>query len=152
MAQKKKLKVPKIKGIKSSKKPTKPSPALIRKILRGPLFWIVAALIAVSIFGQISTTGKEFIKVETSTILNEISKDNVKSAIVIDRDQKVRVVLKDGEFVDGASKLEASYIKGQESVRPVSKISSMIKTFLPKISLSKSFKILTTPLDFVPAP
>ena len=96
MAQKKKLKVPKIKGIKSGKKPTKPSPALIRKILRGPLFWIVAALITVSIFGQISTTGKEFIKVETSTILNEISKDNVKSAIVIDRDQKVRVVLKDG--------------------------------------------------------
>ncbi len=114
MAQKKKLKVPKIKGIKSGKKPTKPSPALIKKILRGPLFWIVAALIGVSIFGQISTTGKEFIKVETSTILNEISKDNVKSAIVIDRDQKVRVVLKDGEFVDGASKLEASYIKGQE--------------------------------------
>lgn len=114
MAQKKKLKVPKIKGIKSGKKPTKPSPALIKKILRGPLFWIVAALIAVSIFGQISTTGREFIKVETSTILNEISKDNVKSAIVIDRDQKVRVVLKDGEFVGGASKLEASYIKGQE--------------------------------------
>ncbi|CAB4541209.1 MAG: ATP-dependent zinc metalloprotease FtsH [Actinobacteria bacterium] len=116
MAQKKKLKVPKIKGIKSGKKPTKPSPALIRKILRGPLFWIVAALITVSIFGQISTTGKEFIKVETSTILNEISKDNVKSAIVIDRDQKVRVVLKDGEFVEGASKLEASYVKGQEAL------------------------------------
>ncbi len=56
MAQKKKLKVPKIKGIKNGKKPTKPSPALIRKILRGPLFWIVAALITVSIFGQISTT------------------------------------------------------------------------------------------------
>ena len=116
MAQKKKLKVPKIKGIKSGKKPTKPSPALIRKILRGPLFWIVAALITVSIFGQISTTGKEFTKVETSTILNEISNNNVKSAIVIDRDQKVRVVLKNGEFVDGASKLEASYIKGQEEL------------------------------------
>lgn len=116
MAQKKKLKVPKIKGIKSGKKPTKPSPALIRKILRGPLFWIVAALIAVSVFGQISTTGREFIKVETSTILNEISKDNVKSAIIIDRDQKVRVVLKDGEFVEGASKLEASYVKGQEAL------------------------------------
>jgi len=116
VAQKKKLKVPKIKGIKSGKKPTKPSPALIRKILRGPLFWIVAALISVSIFGQISTTGKEFTKVETSTILNEISNNNVKSAIVIDRDQKVRVVLKNGEFVDGASKLEASYIKGQEGL------------------------------------
>ena len=108
--------MPKLKGLKSGKKPTKPSPQLIRRILRGPLFWIIAALIGVSIFGQISTSGKEFITVDTSVILNEISKDNVKSAIVIDREQKVRVVLKDGEFVDGASHLEASYVTGQEPI------------------------------------
>lgn len=114
MVQKKKLKVPRIKELKGGKKPSKPSPVLVKKILRGPLFWIVAALVAVSIFGQISTTGKEFLRVETSTILNEISRNTVKSAIVIDRDQKVRVELKSGEFVDGASKLEAFYIKGQE--------------------------------------
>ena len=116
MAQKKQIKMPKLKGLKSGKKPTKPSPQLIRRILRGPLFWIIAALIGVSIFGQISTSGKEFITVDTSVILNEISKDNVKSAIVIDREQKVRVVLKDGEFVDGASHLEASYVTGQEPI------------------------------------
>ena len=116
MAQKKNFKVPKLKGLKSGKKPSKPSPQLAKRILRGPLFWIIAALITVSIFGQISTTGKEFTKVDTSTILNEIAKDNVKSAIVIDREQKVRVVLKDGEFVEGASKLEASYVSGQESL------------------------------------
>ena len=116
MAQKKKVKIPKLKGFSSGKKPTKPSPQLARRILRGPLFWIVAALVAVSIFGQISTTGKEFTKVDTSVILNEISQDHVKSAIVIDRDQKVRVVLKDGELVDGASRLEASYVTGQEQL------------------------------------
>ena len=116
MAQKKKVKIPKLKGFSSRKKPTKPSPQLARRILRGPLFWIVAALVAVSIFGQISTTGKEFTKVDTSVILNEISQDHVKSAIVIDRDQKVRVVLKDGELVDGASRLEASYVTGQEQL------------------------------------
>ena len=114
MAQKKKVKIPKLKGFSSRKKPTKPSPQLARRILRGPLFWIVAALVAVSIFGQISTTGKEFTKVDTSVILNEISQDHVKSAIVIDREQKIRVVLKDGELADGASKLEASYVTGQE--------------------------------------
>jgi cell division protease FtsH len=48
--------------------------------------------------------------------LNEISQNNVKSAIVIDRDQKIRVVLKDGELADGASKLEASYVAGQEQL------------------------------------
>ena len=116
MAQKKKVKIPKLKGFSSRKKPAKPSPQLARKILRGPLFWIVAALVAVSIFGQISTTGKEFTKVDTSVILNEISQDHVKSAIVIDREQKIRVVLKDGELADGASKLEASYVTGQEQL------------------------------------
>jgi len=116
VAQKKKVKIPKLKGFSSRKKPTKPSPQLARRILRGPLFWIVAALFAVSIFGQISTTGKEFTKVDTSVILNEISQDHVKSAIVIDREQKIRVVLKDGELADGASKLEASYVTGQEQL------------------------------------
>jgi len=116
VAQKKKVKIPKLKGFSSRKKPTKPSPQLARRILRGPLFWIVAALVAVSIFGQISTTGKEFTKVDTSVILNEISQDHVKSAIVIDREQKIRVVLKDGELADGASKLEASYVTGQEQL------------------------------------
>ena len=118
MAPKKKIKIPKLKlkELSGKKKPAKPSPALAKRILRGPLFWIVAALVAVSIFGQISTTGKEFTKVDTSVILNEISQDHVKSAIVIDRDQKVRVVLKDGELVDGASRLEASYVTGQEQL------------------------------------
>ena len=116
MAQKKKVRIPKLKGFSSGKKPTKPSPQLARRILRGPLFWIIAALVAVSIFGQISTTGKEFTKVDTSVILNEISQNNVKSAIVIDRDQKIRVVLKDGELVEGASKLETSYVAGQEQL------------------------------------
>ena len=114
MSKKKKFNIPKFKGFKSAKKPVKPSPQTARRILRGPLFWIITALIAVSIFGQISTTGEEFKKVETSVILNEISLNNVQSAIIIDRDQKVRVVLKNGEFVDGAAKLEASYVSGQE--------------------------------------
>jgi len=116
VSQKKSFKFPKFKELKNTKKPTKPSPAAARKILRGPLFWIIAALIAVSIFGQISATGEEFKKVETSVILNEISLNNVKSALVIDREQKVQVVLKDGEFVDGAAKIEASYVAGQEAL------------------------------------
>jgi len=116
VSQKKSFKFPKFKGMKNTKKPNKSSPAAARKILRGPLFWIIAALVAVSIFGQISATGEEFKKVETSVILNEISLNNVKSALVIDREQKVQVVLKDGEFVDGSAKIEASYVAGQEAL------------------------------------
>ena len=116
MRQKKSFKFPKFKGLNSGKKPAAKSPPSARKILRGPLFWIIAALIAVSVFGQISATGEEYKKVETSAILNEISLNNVKSALVVDRDQKVQVILKDGEFVDGSAKIEASYVAGQEAL------------------------------------
>ena len=116
MSQKKKFKLPKFKVNKGNKKAAQSSPQIAKKILRGPLFWIIAALIAVSVFGQISTSGEEFEKVETSLILNEISLNNVESALVIDKEQKVQVVLKDGEFVDGSNKLEASYVAGQEAL------------------------------------
>ncbi len=116
MTQKKSFKFPKFKGLTSGKKPVSKSPQSAKKIFRGPLFWIIAALIAVSIFGQISATGEEYKKVETSAILNEISLNNVESALVIDRDQKVQVILKNGEFVDGSSKIEASYVAGQEAL------------------------------------
>lgn len=83
-------------------------------MLRGPLFWIVAALVAVSVFGRISGSGAQFIKVDTSTVLAEISNNQVDSVLLIDKDQKIRVILKAGEFVKGSSRLEASYVAGQE--------------------------------------
>jgi len=116
VSQKKKFKFPKLKVNKGNKKAAQSSPQIAKKILRGPLFWIIAALVAVSVFGQISTSGEEFKKVETSLILNEISLNNVESALVIDKEQKVQVVLKDGEFVEGSNKLEASYVAGQEAL------------------------------------
>jgi cell division protease FtsH len=116
VSQKKKFKFPKLKVNKGNKKAAQSSPQIAKKILRGPLFWIIAALIAVSVFGQISTSGEEFKKVETSLILNEISLNNVESALVIDKEQKVQVVLKDGEFVEGSNKLETSYVAGQEAL------------------------------------
>jgi cell division protease FtsH len=94
----------------------KGAPLSFRRILRGPLFWIVAALFAVSIFGQISTGTNNYTVVDTSVILNELSQDKVESAVVIDRDQKIKVILKSGQFVDGAQRLEASYVVGQEQL------------------------------------
>jgi cell division protease FtsH len=94
----------------------KSAPLTLRRVLRGPLFWIIAALFAVSIFGQISTGSNNYTVVDTSVILNELSQDKVQSAIVIDRDQKIKVVLKGGEFVEGSQRLEASYVVGQEQL------------------------------------
>ena len=86
----------------------------MRKIMRGPLFWIILALIVISVFGRISGSGNQFVKVDTSTILAKISSNNVESALVVDKDQKIQVILKSGQFVKGSSRLEASYVTGQE--------------------------------------
>ena len=58
----------------------------IRKLMRGPLFWIVLALIIVVALGRISGSGATYTSVDTSRILDEISKDKVDSAVVIDKE------------------------------------------------------------------
>ena len=81
-----------------------------------PLFWIIIAIIVISIFGRISNSGNQFIKVDTSTVLAEISSNKVDSALLIDKDQKLQVILKSGVYYNGSQKLETSYVSNQEQL------------------------------------
>ena len=115
-----------------------------QKILRGPLFWIIVAIFAVSIFGQITSASNSYTDIKTSQAIAAISKSQVESAILIDRSQKIRLVLTSGNTIKGSSKVEASYIARQEptlidvlSANPPSKgwtvdvpKQSMLTTFL----------------------
>lgn len=82
--------------------------------MRGPLFWIVLALILVVALGRISGSGAAYTAVDTSTVLAEISQNKVESALVIDKDQKIQIILKSGESVNGATHLVANYVANQE--------------------------------------
>ena len=86
----------------------------IRRWLRAPLFWIIIAIVVISVFGRISNSGNQFIKVDTSTVLAEISANKVDSALLVDKDQKIQVILKSGVYVNGSQKLEANYVANQE--------------------------------------
>jgi len=88
----------------------------MRRWLRMPLFWIIIAIIVISIFGRISNSGNQFIKVNTSTVLAEISSNKVDSALLIDKDQKIQVILKSGVYYNGSQKLETSYVSNQEQL------------------------------------
>jgi cell division protease FtsH len=107
MAEKKKKKSP------STKKVTVKKPNM-RKIMRGPLFWILLALIAISFFGNISGSGAKFVKVDTSKVLSAITENKVESARVIDKDQRIEIVLKKGEYINGSNQVFASYVTGEE--------------------------------------
>jgi cell division protease FtsH len=86
----------------------------IRKFTRGPLFWIVLGILAVTFFGQISSASSKFTEVKTSQILDAISKGQVATATVVDKDQIIKVELSDSYKINGSSKVQASYIVRQE--------------------------------------
>ena len=99
----------------NDKKPAKKVPTTrAGKIFRGPLFWIVVAILAVSIFGQITSAGNRYTEIGTSQAIDAISQSKVESAVLVDKSQKIRLILKAGNLIKGASKVEASYIARQE--------------------------------------
>ena len=133
---------------KKSDKPAEKKPELpktrMQKILRGPLFWIIVAIFGVSIFGQISSATNRYTEIKTSQAIAAISQSQVESAVLIDRSQKIKLVLSSGNSIKGSTKVEASYIARQEptlidalSANPPSKgwtvdvpKQSMLMTFL----------------------
>ena len=85
-----------------------------QKIFKGPLFWIILAIFAVTIFGQITSAAGRYTQVETSQVVDAISKAQVESAVIIDKSQKIQLILTPGNTIKGSSKVEASYVARQE--------------------------------------
>ena len=99
----------------NAKKPGKKAPTTrAGKFFRGPLFWIVVAILAVTVFGQVTGAGNRYTEIGTSRALAAISQSEVESAVLVDKSQKIRLILKPGVLIKGDSKVEASYILRQE--------------------------------------
>ncbi|MFM8384358.1 MAG: ATP-dependent metallopeptidase FtsH/Yme1/Tma family protein, partial [Actinomycetota bacterium] len=107
-----KIKKPKLPNRQSNKPGAKPPVRLTRR----PLFWILVAIAAVTIFGQISSSGSQFTKVNTSEAMAAITRGDVEAATIVDREQVIRLILKPGIAVEGATQVEASYVTGQEPI------------------------------------
>jgi cell division protease FtsH len=101
--------------IKRPKLPIKPGKTP-QRLTRRPLFWILVAIVLVTFVGQISSGGNQFTKVETSQVMGAITRGDVEAATIVDRAQIIRIVLKPGSAIDGATKVEASYVSGQEPI------------------------------------
>ena len=107
-------KKPATKATKDKKAAKKVPTSRAGRIVRGPLFWIVVAILGVTIFGQISSVGNRYDEIGTSQALDAIAQSKVESALVIDKSQKLQLILKPGELINGSSKVEASYVARQE--------------------------------------
>jgi cell division protease FtsH len=86
----------------------------VKKYLRSPFTWLIVAMLLAIGYTQFLNLNKSFKVVDTSTVLSVISSQQADSVLLVDKEQLIRVVLKAGVQIDGASKLEASYITAQE--------------------------------------
>ncbi|CAB5063461.1 unannotated protein [freshwater metagenome] len=86
----------------------------VKKYLKSPFTWLIVVMLLAIGYTQFMNLNKSFKVVDTSTVLSVISAQQADSVLLVDKEQLIRVVLKAGVVIDGASKLEASYITAQE--------------------------------------
>ena len=79
----------------------------LKKILRGPIFWIAIAIIFVLVGSSLISGVGAPEELDTSAAISEISDGNVDTATITDRDQVLELVLKNGETV------RSTYVTGQ---------------------------------------
>jgi len=79
----------------------------IKRIVRGPIFWIVVVVLLALVLAEIMSNAGGYKKVDTSEVINAIQSDQAEQVTLVDRDQEVRVDLKDGD------KIKANYIEPQ---------------------------------------
>ncbi|UGQ09171.1 ATP-dependent zinc metalloprotease FtsH [Yinghuangia sp. ASG 101] len=92
----------------------------VKRIFRGPIMWVVLAVLAVFVLMQLVGGSSGYKGVDTSTVIKAINDNQVKSAKVIGgNDQAVELSLKDGPDgkpikIDGSSKIKSSYLNDQQ--------------------------------------
>jgi len=82
-----------------------------KKVLQGPFIWIAAAIL-VLLIGSSFATGQQVKKVDTAYGLQLITDGKAESVKVLDRDQRVDVVLKVADGVNGKN-VQFYYVKAR---------------------------------------
>ncbi|GGV70997.1 MULTISPECIES: ATP-dependent zinc metalloprotease FtsH [Streptomyces] len=86
----------------------------VKRYFRGPVMWIVLAVLAVVVLMQVVGSSGGYKTVDTGQVVAAINDNRVKQAKLTTGDeQTIKVELKDGQKVEGSSKIQASYIGDQ---------------------------------------
>ncbi|MFE6282363.1 ATP-dependent zinc metalloprotease FtsH [Streptomyces sp. NPDC057877] len=86
----------------------------VKRYFRGPVMWIVLAVLAVVVLMQVVGSSGGYKTVDTGQVVQAINDNKVESAKLTTGDeQTIKVQLKDGVKVEDSSKIQASYIGDQ---------------------------------------
>ncbi|WP_329456417.1 ATP-dependent zinc metalloprotease FtsH [Streptomyces sp. NBC_01497] len=88
----------------------------VKRYFRGPVMWIVLAVLAVVVLMNVVSTGGGYKTVDTGQVVQAIDKNQAEQAkLTTGDDQVIKVDLKNGQKVAGSDKIQASYIGSQGS-------------------------------------
>ncbi|WP_055716463.1 ATP-dependent zinc metalloprotease FtsH, partial [Streptomyces torulosus] len=86
----------------------------VKRYFRGPVMWIVLAVLAVVVLMQVVGSSGGYKTVDTGQVVQAINDNKVQEAkLTTGEEQLLKVQLKDGEKIEGSSKIQASYIGDQ---------------------------------------
>ncbi|WP_143677509.1 ATP-dependent metallopeptidase FtsH/Yme1/Tma family protein, partial [Streptomyces scabiei] len=86
----------------------------VKRYFRGPVMWIVLAVLAVVVLMQVVGSSGGYKTVDTGQVVQAINDNKVKEAkLTTGEEQLLKVQLKDGQKIEGSSKIQASYIGDQ---------------------------------------
>ncbi|WP_309056515.1 ATP-dependent metallopeptidase FtsH/Yme1/Tma family protein, partial [Streptomyces sp.] len=86
----------------------------VKRYFRGPVMWIVLAVLAVVVLMQVVGSSEGYKTVDTGKVVQAIDKNQVKQAKLTTGDEQIiKIELVDGQQIDKSSKVQASYIGTQ---------------------------------------
>lgn len=86
----------------------------VKRYFRGPVMWIVLAVLAVVVLMQVVGSSGGYKTVDTGEVVQAIDKNQVDQVKLTTGDEQIiKIDLKDGQKVQGGNKVQASYIGSQ---------------------------------------
>jgi cell division protease FtsH len=86
----------------------------VKRYFRGPVMWIVLAVLAVVVLMQVVSSSGGYKTVDTGQVVQAIDRNQVQQAQLSTGDeQTIKVELKSGQKVDNSTKIQSSYIDQQ---------------------------------------
>src|SRR2546423_754476 len=111
----------------------------LKRYLRGPLLWIVLAVLAVLVLTTVVHGNGGYSHVDTSQVVTAIKTGQVDSATVKDKEQQIQVTLKKGVTIKGHNKVYADFTTHQDDQLTAALQEAGVSNWTAKVSHGNIF-------------
>ncbi|MFE4371359.1 ATP-dependent zinc metalloprotease FtsH [Streptomyces sp. NPDC056835] len=112
----------------------------VKRYFRGPVMWIVLAVLAVVVLMQVVGSSGGYKTVDTGQVVQAIDKNQAEQVRLTTGDEQIiKVDLKNGQKINGSDKIQASYIGSQGAT-----LAKTLQTKFQNGDISKGYTVSPT--------